>query len=146
MISIDKLHKDDLPELATLYNNAFESSASHSDSMLSVFDRITNDPNYIVLCARMGNKLVGSVMGMVCYELFGTCKPFMVVENVAVLSDYRRKGIARQLLVQLEAEAKLHQCTTILFVSSAHRAGAHKLYESLGFGEDKVNGYRKRLA
>lgn len=33
----------------------------------------------------------------------------------------------------------------ILFVSSEHRIGAHKLYESLGYAVDKVNGYRKRF-
>jgi predicted GNAT family acetyltransferase len=84
-------------------------------------------------------------MGVVCHELFGNCLPFMVVENVVVLNNYRRMGIAALLMQKLEEQAIAAQCTTILFVSSAHRTGAHKLYESLGYGVDKVNGYRKRL-
>jgi len=82
---------------------------------------------------------------VVCHELFGKCLPFMVVENVVVSGQFRRRGIAKQLMMRLEEIAKEDKCTTILFVSSEHRIGAHKLYESLGFGVDKVNGYRKRL-
>jgi ribosomal protein S18 acetylase RimI-like enzyme len=84
-------------------------------------------------------------MGILCYELFGNCEPFMVVENVAVLNSYRRQGIAKQLMIKLEEEARQNHCSMILFVSSKHRVGAHKLYDSLGYGNDKVNGYRKRL-
>src|SRR6266542_3792769 len=122
MITIDKLRKDDLPDLAALYDNAFESSSNSSELMHLIYNRIASDPCYIVLCARIDNKVVGSVMGVVCYELFGICKPFMVVENVAVHSQYRRLGIAKRLMVRLETEAKENQCTTMLFVSSAHRA------------------------
>ena len=82
---------------------------------------------------------------MVCQELFGTCQPFMVIEDVVVLNEYRRQGIAKQLLIKIEEEAQKAGCTMILFVSSKHRKGAHKLYESLGYGIDEVNGYRKRL-
>ena len=84
-------------------------------------------------------------MGVVCHELFGECRPFMVVENVAVLKSHCRKGIAKQLFIELEEVAKSFDCSMILFVSSSFREGAHKLYESLGYGKDEVNGYRKRL-
>ncbi len=46
---------------------------------------------------------------------------------------------------ELEGYANKKGCSMILFVSSSHRKGAHKLNESLGYGLDKVNGYRKRL-
>jgi GNAT superfamily N-acetyltransferase len=69
----------------------------------------------------------------------------MVLEDVAVLQTHRRLGIAKQLMIQIEEYAKAAKCSMILFVSSTHREGAHKLYESVGYGIDKVNGYRKRL-
>ena len=114
--------------------------------MTDTFNKINGNPNYIILVAKIENKVVGSVMGIVCDELFGNCLPFMVVENVAVLKEYRRRGVARELLIKLEEHAKQRFCTTILFVSSEHRTAAHKLYESVGYGIDKVNGYRKRLS
>lgn len=145
MITIDKLTLNDLNGLKLLYESGFEGSATDSNRMVEVFNQIKDNPNYIILCAKVAHQVVGSVMGVVCNELFGNCLPFMVVENVVVLNDYRRLGIAKQLMQSLEEQAMIKKCTTILFVSSEHRKGAHKLYESLGYGADKVNGYRKRL-
>ncbi len=93
----------------------------------------------------MEGLVVGSVLGVICHEMIGNCTPFMVLEDVAVLSIFRRRGIAKKLMTQLEEQARMNGCNMILFVSSSHREGAHKLYESQGYGTDKVNGYRKRL-
>jgi len=145
MISINKLTVDDLQGLKELYEDGFDGAKTDTFRMLETYNLIKDNPNYNILCAKIDDKIVGSVMGVLCYELFDRCLPFMVVENVVVSNSYRRQGIAKQLLIKLEEFAIQQQCTTILFVSSHHRAGAHKLYESLGYGIDKVNGYRKRL-
>ena len=145
MITIDRLSADDLNGLKFLYENGFDAPKTNSNRILEVFNQIKDNPNYIILCAKIDQMVVGSVMGVVCHELFGDCLPFMVVENVVVLNNYRRMGIAALLMQKLEEQAMVAQCTTILFVSSVHRTGAHRLYESLGYGVDKVNGYRKRL-
>lgn len=145
MIAIDKLDIEDLQDLKCLYEDAFNGSTTDFDKMTEVFNQIKGNPNYIVLCAKADGKIVGSVLGIVCCELFGQCKPFMLLEDVAVLNDYRRQGIAKQLLISIEAHAIKKECSMILFVSSESRTDAHKLYESLGYGIDKVNGYRKRL-
>jgi ribosomal protein S18 acetylase RimI-like enzyme len=144
-MTIDYLRPQDLQGLKELYEDGFEGSKTDLAKMLTTYELIKNNSNYNILCAKEDNKIVGSVMGVVCYELFGNCLPFLVVENVAVLNSYRRKGIAKQLMVKLEERAIQLKCSMIIFVSSEHRTGAHKLYESLGFGVDKVNGYRKRL-
>ena len=145
MITIDTLRFEYLEGLKEVYEDGFDGSTTEISLMTQTYNAIKDNSNYIILCALYGNRVVGSVMGIVCYELFGKCLPFMVVENVAVLKEYRRKGIANKLIENLEQRALENKCSTILFVSSEHRTGAHKLYESLGFGVDKVNGYRKRL-
>lgn len=144
-LKIDFLEHEDLKGLKNLYELGFGSSKSDFDNMLRTFEKIKDDKKYNILCAKINKKIVGSVMGVACYELFGECLPFMVVENVVVLEEYRKQGIAKQLIIRLEECAKNLKCSMIVFVSSKHRIGAHKLYESLGFGIDKVNGYRKRL-
>jgi predicted N-acetyltransferase YhbS len=144
-MTIENLTYNHLEGLKELYENAFEGSCTSIDAAHKTFELIKDDNRYNILCAVSDGKVVGSVMGVVCHELFGNCRPFMVVENVAVLNSHRRKGIAKQLMQQLEVCAAQHNCSMILFVSSHHREGAHKLYESLGYGVDKVNGYRKRL-
>ena len=144
-MKIEKLKSDDLPGLSELYIDGFEGSDPDFGNMLSTFNLIDNNPDYQILVAKIDKKIVGTVMGVICNELFGKCLPFMVIENVVVLKAYRRQGIAKKLMLEIEKFASQRRCTTILFVSSAHRAGAHKLYESMGYGVDKVNGYRKRL-
>lgn len=145
MITISPLTFTDLQGLKTLYENGFEGSKTDISKMQDVYSQIANNQMYNVLCAKIENKIVGSVLGVACHELFGNCQPFMVVEDVVVHSDYRRMGIATQLMIELENSARELNCSMIIFVSSAHRSGAHKLYESLGYGIDEVNGYRKRL-
>lgn len=145
MIAIDTLRFEDLEGLKRLYEDAFEGSVTDLDRLTETYHHIKENSDYIVLCAKSEGKVVGSVLGIVCKELFGKAQPFMVLEDVAVLNSHRRQGIARLLLNGIEEYARQCQCTMILFVSSAHRTGAHKLYESLGYAADKVNGYRKRL-
>lgn len=144
MIVIEKLKEENLSGLKELYEDAF-GGKTDLNKMLETFTSIKEDPNHIVLIAKEQEKVVGTVLGVICYELIGQCTPFMVLEDVAVLNSHRRKGIAKKLLQSIEDYAILRKCNMILFVSSAHREGAHKLYESLGYGNDKVNGYRKRL-
>ena len=146
MITIDRLNFNDLPGLKNLYEDAFEGSVTDYEKMMDSFNHMKDNPNYVILCAKADGKMVGSILGIVCFELFEQCKPFMVLEDIAVLKDYRRQGIAKQLMQNIENCAKTMDCSMILFVSSDHRIGAHKLYESLGYGLDKVNGYRKRLS
>jgi predicted N-acetyltransferase YhbS len=144
MITIEPVKYVDLQGLKELYEDAFGGNTDF-EKMTETFSKIKNDPNQIILAAKTEGKVVGSVLGVICHELIGQCTPFMVLEDVAVLSTFRRKGIAKKLMIQIEEEAKQNDCNMILFVSSSYREGAHKLYESLGYGTDKVNGYRKRL-
>jgi Predicted acetyltransferase len=144
MITINKLAFEDLKGLKELYEDAFGGDTEY-EKMVETFNKIKNDTNHTVLCAKDGEKVVGSVLGVICNELIGKCTPFMVLEDVAVLNSHRRKGVAKRLMMEIEDYAKSQKCNMILFISSEHREGAHKLYESLGYGTDKVIGYRKRL-
>lgn len=145
MVIIDRLDFMDLQGLKHLYDDAFEGSTTDYDRMISSFNQIKENPNYVILSAKSEGQIVGSVFGVICNELFGQCKPFMVLEDVAVLKTHRGLGIAKLLLMEIEEHAKAAECSMIIFVSSKHRTGAHKLYESVGYGIDKVNGYRKKI-
>ena len=60
---------------------------------------------HILLAAEDGGRLVGSVMGVVCEELYGDGRPFLVVENLIVDKEQRRKGAGR-MLRELEKAAE----------------------------------------
>ena len=55
--------------------------------------------------------------------------------NLAVHPDYRRRGIAEQLVIQLEAGLKKNEVTCLTLEVRASNAPAIALYQKLGFTE-----------
>lgn len=100
---------------------------------------ILNSPDYILLVAREGDTVLGTVTGICCRAL---SMPFLVIEDVVVREDCRGKGIGKQLMNELDRFAMEKECEYAILVSSGFRQGAHSFYEKLGFTED-VRGFRK---
>ena len=143
-MEIRKLTEDDLVNLAVLYKQ-FWGEESSLEKMRVTFQRLKINPNYILLVADQRNNMVGSVMGIICEELYGDCQPFMVVEDVIVDKHQRRLGIASLLMRELERCAVKHNCSYIIFVTESERTEAHRFYESLGYRSDAYKGVKKRL-
>jgi ribosomal protein S18 acetylase RimI-like enzyme len=143
-MNIRKLTEDDLVGLAALYKQ-FWGQSSSLEKMRATFQRLNKDPNYLLLVADKENVIVGSVMGIICEELYGDCRPLMVVEDVIVDKHQRRLGIGSSLMRQLEGYAVKHNCNYIIFVTESERSEAHRFYESLGYRSDAYKGFKKRL-
>lgn len=144
MIKIHTINKEDLPELADLYQE-LAGTWTNLEKMKETYQSMQSKPEYILLGAKLDGKLVGSFMGIVCSELVGECRPFMVIENVIVSNKYRGGGIGRLLMQYMESIARERGCYYIMFVSSMFRQEAHQFYESMGYKRDEVQGFRKRL-
>jgi len=67
-------------------------------------------------------------MGIICCELYGDCKPFLVVENMVVDNVYRKKGVGKALFAKLEERAKNKGCTQVILVTEAERKDASGFY------------------
>ena len=143
-MEIRKLIEDDLVSLAVLYKQ-FWGEVSSLEKIRATFQRLKRNPNYIFLVAEQQNRLVGSAMGIICEELYGDCKPFMVVEDVIVDRHQRCLGIASSLMRELERCATKHNCSYIIFVTESERTEAHRFYESLGYKSNAYKGFKKRL-
>ncbi|MDO3410849.1 GNAT family N-acetyltransferase [Saccharibacillus sp. CPCC 101409] len=143
MIEIRGIQTPELPLLGALYEELLD-KPSDPAAMAETFAAIEHDPNYYLLGAYDGERLLGSVMGVVCRDLIADCRPFMVVENVIVSAAARGKRVGRLLMEELERTGRELRCGYALLVSSGYRKEAHAFYESLGYDED-VRGFRKRL-
>jgi len=113
--------------------------------MRATFRRLKERPDYIFLAAKDNGRLVGSVLGIVCEELYGESVPFMVVEDVIVDAEWRRKGIGSALMCELESLAVERNCGYVIFVTEVERTDAQRFYESLGYKPDAYRGFKKRL-
>ncbi len=145
MITIDRIAETDIDALAALLE---ELSGYPTDRriMRDELLAVMADPAYILLGARSGEILAGTAMGIVCRDLVGECRPFLVVENVIVSNEHRGKGVGKELMAALEREAKAHRCLYVNIVSGMHRSGAHRFYESVGYPPDAARGFRKFLS
>lgn len=98
---------------------------------------------YCLLVAELEGIAVGTVMGVLCSDISGRGRPFMVVENVIVDETCRGLGIAKRLFGDLERWAVGKDCAYALLVSGAERKQAHKFYQTVGYTEEC--GFRKKL-
>ncbi|WP_223193011.1 GNAT family N-acetyltransferase [Paenibacillus sedimenti] len=105
---------------------------------------ISGDPKYYVAVACIGNKVIGTSMGIICYDLVGNCDPFMLVENVVVSKEYQSRGVGKLLMKTLEEFGQKNQCNYVILVSGGNRESAHNFYESIGYSADQ-RGFKKRF-
>ena len=126
------MNENDLPQLAELYRR-FWNEESDLEAMKKQFRNVSGKDTHILLCAADDDRLLGSVMGVVCEELYGDCRPFLVIENMIVHENARRKGVAAALLHELELRAKERSCTQMILVTESDRNDACGFYESNGF-------------
>ena len=144
-IEIRRLVEKDLESLAKLYKQ-FWSVESDQKMMKGKFQELNNNPKYIILCATINKDVVGSIMGIICDELYGQCRPFLIMEDLIVDKPYRKKGIGKALMTELENFAVDNGCTQIQFITENDRQDAISFYESLGYNKRTHIGFKKTLS
>ncbi len=143
MIIRDMINEDIL-ELEKLYRQ-FWNEKSNVEKMKKQFEKLQNNDTHIILSAVEDNALIGSIMGIVCEELYGECKPFLIIENMIVDKSCRKKGIGKALILELENRSRERECTQIILVTETNRLDACRFYESVGFHKTANKGYKKTI-
>jgi predicted N-acetyltransferase YhbS len=143
-MQIRKLHISDIDQLAVLYSE-FWGEESSVPKMKEVYSRMEKDSGYLILVAIENEKVIGSIYGAVCQELYGDCKPFLVMEDFIVNPSERRKGIGRALLFEMEKFAKESNCSQIIFITENDRKDTVRFYQSIGYNPFVHTGFKKSL-
>lgn len=122
----------DLPDLSELYYQFWDEKSDVSE-MEKQFEIIIKENRHILLVYEKNGKVIGTVMGVVCRELYGDCRPFLVVENFIIDKKHRRKGIGKLLMNEFEHKARERNCTQMILVTEKDRSDACGFYTSYGF-------------
>ena len=128
------------------YTRSYQEEKQIFKNLTSSFDLINLDKDYLLIGAKDDNgNLVGSLLGIICKDLGGDCRPYIIVENVIVKSSYRGMGIGKVLMTFIEDFARMKNCYFTMLVSAFRRKDSHKFYESIGYANDVVKGFKKYL-
>ena len=143
-IEVTPITDQDFRQLSELYQQLIPNEVSLS-KMKEVFDRNKDNPNHIVLAAKIDGRLVGSLLAVICEMMFGQCKSFMVVEDVIVDESFRGNGVGKALMGYVELLAKQHNCSYIMLITDFDRIDSQKFYKSLGYKTDEYRAFKKHL-
>ena len=144
MVKIRAVTHNDIESLIGLYE-IFWNEKSDKQKMERKLQDLANNPNYFFLCAEKEDKVIGTIQGIICEELYGTCQPFLLMENFVVDKEHRKQGVGKLLLNSLEKIAKNRDCSQILFITESDRKDTIKFYESVGYSSETHKGFKKPL-
>ncbi len=110
-------------------------NSADRNKMAELVEKLSHDPQKYLLVAedREAGVLCGSLLGVVFEDICDTCRPILLVENVAVLPEYQGKGVGRKMFEEIEKWGKEQNCHYEILVSGQNRKGAHEFYRRLGF-------------
>ncbi|MDO8963948.1 MAG: GNAT family N-acetyltransferase [Coriobacteriia bacterium] len=142
-MDITPITPTDLPAIGRLHEH-FWGESSDVDAMAATLRDLSNDPDHLLLAARVDGVCVGTATGVVCHGLYGGRDSYLVIEDVVVDPAHRRRGVATALLGALERAARERGCKQMILLTESVRADAAALYESCGFAA-RWTGFKKKL-
>ncbi len=105
---------------------------------------LLSDDSHRIFVAEADNKVVGYVHSN-NYELI-FIEPFKDIMSIAVSSEYKRNGIGRALLAEVEKWAVETGSVGVRLVSGESRVKAHEFYRSCGYVSHKKQlNFEKRF-
>ncbi len=125
MISITKMSREHLPEVAAIEEMSFSVPWSAESLELMLTDRAS------ALVALDGERVIGYV-GMMCVLDEGQ------IINVAVHPDARRRGVGRALMQAAETYAKERGIVFLSLEVRESNIAARSMYSSLGWAEQGI--------
>jgi GNAT superfamily N-acetyltransferase len=134
MIRIRPATEADLPDILGLYEATGVDAPGDNDLARAriTFARMATYPDYRVLVAVEGGRVLGTLAVAVLDNLAHGCTPSAVVEDVAVHPEAQGQGIGRALIHHAMDHARACGCYKLALSANAKRDKAHAFYESLG--------------
>lgn len=110
-----------------------------------MIEKMAEDPQkyLMVVYDTETDMLCGSLLGVIFEDICNIGRPILLIENVAVLPAYQRRGLGQIMMEKIEAWGRKNNCHYEMLVSGNNRESAHKFYRKNGFEE--VKGYKKYL-
>lgn len=132
MIQIRPCCAEDFDEVILLLRQLWLDKALDPTSLRPIFDRALVSPSKTYLCATDEKRVIGFGSFTVKENLWPEGH-LGYVDELVVDTEYRSKGIGKQLLEQLIAVARQKDCCRIELDSAFYRKESHRFYKRNGF-------------
>ena len=144
-MEIRKYNNNDFEKVVEILIDSFPESSSKIKDFLTCFEKLELDSNkYIQLVAIEDSTVVGYVLVTRSNDpIIGRVN--YLIDYVCVDKDYRGRGFAKALLIEVERIAKSENVLYLQLTSSRSRTVARKIYLDLGFGIRESDIFRKVL-
>lgn len=118
-------------------------TALSADVKLRLLPALREQPHALVLLAHEGTRAVGLAN---CFYGFSTfaARPLLNVHDLAVLPEFRGRGVGRALLAAAEERARAKGCAKLTLEVREDNARARQLYEARGFRDFELAGQSLR--
>jgi GNAT superfamily N-acetyltransferase len=142
-ISVRAAQEADLPALLALYAQLHPGDPPlPAAAALPIWAEIGAQRGRAILLAGSAGVAAGTADCTVLPNLTRGGRPFMLVENVVVAADQRRRGVGAALLDAAVARAQAAGCYKAQLLSRTDRTDAHSFYEACGL-TPAAHGYRR---
>ncbi|MFE9612825.1 GNAT family N-acetyltransferase [Streptomyces sp. NPDC006012] len=139
---------DDVPAIvAMLADDPLGAQRESPDDLtpyLAAMDRLTTDPNQLLVVAVLKGRTVGTLQLTFIPGLSRRGATRALVEGVHIHADERGNGLGTQLIEWAIEESRRQNCQLVQLTSDRSRTGAHRFYERLGFAASHT-GFKLQL-
>lgn len=117
-----------------------------SDTEGATWVQMLKTENLTTYVADIDGEVAGAAQFLTMPNLGYKCRPSGFIEAMVVAASHRRRGIARQIIGRILADASSFGCYKIQLLTHKRHAGdgAHDFYQSVGFRAE-AEGFRLYL-
>ena len=110
-----------------------------SEQVQRIWHEIERNPGVNYYAVEIEGRIAAACILTITPSFIRGGSGYGVIEHVVTHEDFRRRGLAKKLMVFILD----HACTEIMLLSGRDLAPAHKLYEDLGFDKHRRTGFIK---
>lgn len=142
-ILIREMRAGELPDLLELhrYLHITDDPAPDAEVLKRVWREMLDDPKMHCLVVEMDGVLAAACILVVIPNLTRGARPYGLIENVVTHADYRRCGLATQLLRHALDLAWSQRCYKVMLLTGRKDEGVFRFYEGAGFRRGVKTGF-----
>lgn len=135
---------EDVDGIISLCNECFYEKTDAEEAK-KVFIETEDNPNDIYIVGEVDGEIVAHAKVTIIKTMYEPMGIYSILNHVCVKPEYRRHGLATQMLDEITKICKEHHCNKMELWSNNVRTAAHACYYNYGFTLDDAGFFSKKI-